>query len=194
MLRLRSGDEGRQLSGVAPAGGLLRGLRLIRLWLVVRLVLRAALVIRIRLLAAVRLGLLAWRVGLLLVVETLRRVETLLVAEIGLSRLLGLALHGLSQHRLALRRLAAVLVAVEALFGDCAGRGWRLIVGILRPELLLGGGDQTQIVFGVLEVVFGGDGVTGALGVAGKLQILFGNVVRSAADLHLGAVRFVDPG
>ena len=143
LLRLRSGDEGRQLSGIAAANRLLHRLRLIRLRLVVWLLLRLALVVRVLLVAAVGLRLLAGRIGLLLVVEVRLMVEALLAAEIRLHRLLGLPLHRLGRHRLALRRLAAVLVAVETFFGDRAGRRRRLIVGILRPELLLGGGNQT---------------------------------------------------
>ena len=90
--RLSTSDEGGQLANIPAAHGrLLRGLRLIRLRLIVRLVL-AALVIRR--LATVRLGLLARRVGRLLIVEILRRV--LLVAEIRLPLLRGLALRRLT--------------------------------------------------------------------------------------------------
>jgi hypothetical protein len=49
-------------------------------------------------------------------------------------------------------------------------------------------------MLGMLEIVFGGDRVAGALGIAGELQIFLGDVVRGAADLHLRPVRFVNPG
>ena len=75
-----------------------------------------------------------------------------------------------------------------------AGRRRRLVVGVLRPELLLRRGNHAQIVLGMLEMVFRRDRIAGALGVAGELQIFLGDVVSGSADLHLGAVQFVDPG
>ena len=47
-------------------------------------------------------------------------------------------------------------------------------------------------MLGVLKEIFGGDRVAGALGVAGELQVFFRDVMRGAADLHLGAIRFVN--
>src|SRR5260221_419695 len=85
LLRLRAGDEGRQLTGIGDRGGRLRLWRLellrrraVRLVLL-RLMLRAALImIRIRLLATVGLRLFARRIGRLLVVSVvLRTVEIL---------------------------------------------------------------------------------------------------------------------
>src|SRR5204862_2988328 len=73
LLRLRAGDEGRQLPGIGDRRGWLRRLELLRRRVVrlmlLRLMLRAALImIRIRLLAAVGLRLFARRIGRLLVV------------------------------------------------------------------------------------------------------------------------------
>ena len=61
------------------------------------------------------------------------------------------------------------------------------------PELLLRGGDQAEIVLGVLIVVFGGDRIAGGLRVARELDVFLGDVDGGAADLHVRAVRFVDP-
>src|SRR5882724_3397932 len=73
LLRLRAGDEGRQLAGIGGRGSRLR--RLLLLWwrairlVLLRVMLRAALImIRIRLLATVRLWLFARRIGRLLIV------------------------------------------------------------------------------------------------------------------------------
>ena len=97
--------------------------------------------------------------------------------------------------RLTLRRLAHVVVAivegvVAIAFARCR---WRLVVRILLAELLLRGGDQAEVVLGVLEVVLGGDRIAGGLRVAGELQILFGDVMGGTADFHLRSVRLVDP-
>jgi hypothetical protein len=154
LLRLRAGDEGRQLAGIGGSGSRLRRLllwrRAIRLVLL-RLMLRAALImIRIRLLATVRLWLFARRIRRLLVVGVvLRTVEILrlLVAEIRLTLC-----------RLILPRLTAVVVfAFEGFVTNLARSRRRLVVGILRPELFLRGGDHAQIVLGVLEVVLRGN-------------------------------------
>jgi len=48
-------------------------------------------------------------------------------------------------------------------------------------------------VLGVLEVVLGGDWIAGRLGVAGELKIFLGNVVCRSSDLHLWAIRLIDP-
>ena len=131
-------------------------------------------VLLLGLLAAVGLGLLA-RLILL----------RLLVAEVRLALHVRLTLHGLAH---------VVVVAVHLVVAIAFARRRRcLIVGVLLPELLLRRGDQAQIVLGVLEVVLGGDRIAGGLGVARKLQILLGDVVSGAADLHLRAVRLVNP-
>src|SRR5689334_20034586 len=106
LLRLRAGDEGRQLAGISDRGGRLR--RQLLLWrrairlVLLRVMLRAVLImVRIRLLATVRLWLLARRIRRLLVVGVvLRTVEILrlLVAEIRLP------LWRLGLHRLCLSR------------------------------------------------------------------------------------------
>ena len=58
----------------------------------------------------------------------------------------------------------------------------------------LGGGDQAEIVLGVLQVVFSRDRIAAGVGVARELQILLGDVMGVAADLHVRPVRFVRAG
>ena len=58
----------------------------------------------------------------------------------------------------------------------------------------LGGGDEAEIVLGVLQVVLGRDRIAAGVGVARELQILLGDVVGVAADLHVGPVRFIRTG
>ena len=87
-------------------------------------------------------------------------------------RLLMLAL--IVRLRLGRKRLAAcmrllVLSVVERVVGRIAAHLALLlrVIGLALPELLLSGGDQTKVVFGVLIVVFGGDRIAGTLRVAG---------------------------
>jgi hypothetical protein len=68
-----------------------------------------------------------------------------------------------------------------------------IVVGVLLTELFLRSGDQTEIMLGVLIVIFGGNRIAGTLRVTSKLNIFFRNVRGSAADLHIGAVRLIDP-
>ena len=150
-----------------------------RLWLLellwrLMLLLWAALLL-MRLLAAIRLRLLSRRIGRLLIAEIL------------------LTLRRLALHRLTLRRLTRVVVVEGFITVAFARRRRRLVEGVLLPELLLRRRDQAGIVLGVLEVVLGGDWIAGRLGVAGELKIFLGNVVCRSSDLHLWAIRLIDP-
>ncbi len=58
----------------------------------------------------------------------------------------------------------------------------------------LGGGDEAEIVLGVLQVVLGRDRIAAGVGIARELQVLLGDVVGVAADLHVGPVRFIRTG
>jgi len=151
----------------------------LRLWLLellwrLMLLLWAALLL-MRLLAAIRLRLLSRRIGRLLIAEIL------------------LTLRRLALHRLTLRRLTRVVVVEGFITVAFARRRRRLVEGVLLPELLLRRRDQAGIVLGVLEVVLGGDWIAGRLGVAGELKIFLGNVVCRSSDLHLWAIRLIDP-
>ncbi len=68
-----------------------------------------------------------------------------------------------------------------------------IVIGVLLAELFLRGGDQAEIMFGVLVVILGGHRIAGTLRVARELDVFFSNVVGGAADLHVGPVRFIDP-
>jgi hypothetical protein len=61
-------------------------------------------------------------------------------------------------------------------------------------HLRLRGGNDAVVMFGVLQIVFSYDAVAGALGITGELRIFFGDVLGSAADLHIGAGTVVGPG
>src|SRR5262249_50432422 len=66
-----------------------------------------------------------------------------------------------------------------------------LVVGLGLPELFLGGGDQAEIMFGVLIIVLGRYRIARALRIARKLQVFFGNLGRRTADFHVRSVGLV---
>ena len=49
-------------------------------------------------------------------------------------------------------------------------------------------------MLGVLVVVFGGDGIARGARIARQLDVFFGDMRGSAADLDVGPVGFIDPG
>lgn len=172
LLRLRAaaGDEGRQAVHI----GAFRRLR--ERLLLRRLVLRAVVLLlvarreRLRVARQIRLLLRLLRLRLL----RLRRVGLVLAEE----------------------RLAVVIV-VEVVSRALLLRGaglllLRVVVRVLLPELFLRGGDEAEIVLGVLIVIFSRDRVAGALRVARELDVFFCDVRGSAADFNVGPVRLVD--
>jgi hypothetical protein len=69
-----------------------------------------------------------------------------------------------------------------------------LVIGLALPVLLLRGGNQTEIVLGVLVVILGGDRIAGTLRIAGELQVLFGDVGGRAANFHIRSIGLVHAG
>jgi hypothetical protein len=63
-----------------------------------------------------------------------------------------------------------------------------IVVGVLLAELFLRGGNETEIMLGVLVVILGGNRIAGALSVTRKLDIFFRNVRSRAANFNVGAV------
>jgi hypothetical protein len=68
-----------------------------------------------------------------------------------------------------------------------------LKIGLVLTKLFLRGGDQAKIMFGVLIIIFGSDWISGALRIAGELEIFFGNVRSRAADFYVLAVGLIHP-
>jgi hypothetical protein len=64
-------------------------------------------------------------------------------------------------------------------------------IPILRLHLVLRGRDDTKIMLRVLEIAFGRDRITAALGIARQLKIAVRDVLRRTAHLHVGPVRLV---
>jgi hypothetical protein len=91
------------------------------------------------------------------------------------------------------KRLAdrGLVVAVVISFVVAALVAALLIIGLGLAKLLLGGGDQPEIMLGMLIIVFGRDGVAGTLRIACKLEIFLRDVGRRAADFHVRSVGLV---
>ena len=133
-------------------------------------------------LAGLLIGLLLWIM--------LRPIVHLLIARrkwLGIARQIRLLLgftRPVAWFVLTHERLGVIIVAVKALVAAllCATaralllRLLLIVVGVLLAELFLRGGDKTEIVFGMLVVIFGCYRVSGTLRVARELDIFFRNV------------------
>ena len=89
-----------------------------------------------------------------------------------------------TRHRLIVLELVETVFAAVTLGAE---------IGLGLTELLLCGGNQPEIMLRVLKVVFRRHRIPRRLGVASKLDILFGDMRRRSTDLHVRAVRLIDP-
>jgi hypothetical protein len=171
-LRLAAGDEGRQPFDVFVIGRLevlVPGLvMLLRLLMRLRVLLRLLVVLR------------------LLIVRRLVLLRLLLLA-----RIVGLLLR---RERLAAHGRLVIVAVVKRVVGVIAAL-LRLLLLIERrlglPKVFLRGGDQAEIMLGVLVVVFCRDRIAGALRIAGQLQVFLGNVRGIAPDLQVRSIGLV---
>src|SRR5260370_18426325 len=65
---------------------------------------------------------------------------------------------------------------------------------LVLTELFLGGGDQAEIMLGMLIVILGGYRIAGAARVPRQLHVLFRDVGCGTADLAVGSVGLEHPG
>lgn len=162
-LRLAAGDERRQALDVV----------------VLRTVMLAAMLgarlewLRLRLM----LRLLLLRLILLRLMILFARIERLLLARC--ERLTG-----------HLRLIVVAIVIAVVLHRPAR---LLLIIRLGLTQLFLRGGDQAEIVFGVLVVIFRGNRVAGTLGVARELQIFLRDMRSGAADFYILSVGLIDP-
>src|ERR1700733_489202 len=138
-------------------------LRLMLRLIVLRLVLLWLMLIVLRLMVLIVLR--------LLMVLLLARIEVLLLAR---------------RERFAdLRLIVAVVVAIVGRIVVYPATGLLLLViGIALAKLFLSGCDQA-------EIMFGGNPISGALRVAGELQIFFGDVRRRSTNFYVLPVGLV---
>jgi hypothetical protein len=66
-----------------------------------------------------------------------------------------------------------------------------LEIGLALAKLLLRRRDQTEVMLGVLIIIFGRDRVSGALRIASKLKIFFGDVGCRSPNFHVRSVGLV---
>jgi hypothetical protein len=166
LLRLTTaGDECRQAADLLSALATLIRLLLIRLRLMLRAVLHLLIARR------ERLGI-ARQIRLLL--RFTRSVARLVLAHEG---------------------LAVVIIAVKSLVGVLLAGGALLlllrllvVVWILLTELFLRGGNQAEIVLGMLVVVLGRNRIARTLRVARELDIFFRYMRSGAANFDVGSV------
>jgi hypothetical protein len=187
-----AGDERRQalaVTAVCYSGGLngrLVVLLRLMLWLLmlrlllVGLMLRPVLLVRLLIAPAVRLRI-ARRVGRLGVARRVWRQ----IAEVRL------ALHWLTLHRL-IRAVVAVIEIIVAVVGLRLA-ALRAIIRVLLAELFLRRGDQAQIMLGVLVIILGGYRVARGRRIARQLNVFLGDMGRRSPNLHVWAVRFINP-
>jgi hypothetical protein len=82
-----------------------------------------------------------------------------------------------------------VLVVIAVIAGIAAAIASLLLkIRLSLAELFLRGGDQAEIMFSVLIVVFGGDRIPRTLRIPGQLQIFLGDVGSRAPDFYVLAV------
>jgi hypothetical protein len=147
---------------------------LLRPWLKVLLLRRLLIILLLRILLRLRL-----RLRLLL------RIERLLLQ----CRRVWLAAYALLIVAVVVKRF---VTAVAARFTGLPLL-WLLLIErrLGLPQMLLRGGDQAEIVFGVLIVAFRGNRIAGTLRVSGELEIFLGDVGGVASNLHVRSVGLV---
>lgn len=187
--RLSAGDEGgqsRHLAGLGRAvlqragSVLLMRLVLLRVALLMRLVLLMRLML---LMGLVRLVLLMR----LLMVAVLKMLRFARQIRLRFAR---------AERSLALLAGSLIIVVVEHVVAR-AGRQlvFRTIeLRIVLPELLLRGGNQAIVMFGMLVIVFGRDRIAGGLRIARELNVFFRDVGRRPANFDIGTIRLINPG
>src|SRR5208283_5234607 len=101
--------------------------------------------------------------------------------EIRLLRRIGGWGKSLGERGEAVRHAREIVIVLEFL----------LLVGgaAIAAVLLLLRGDQPEIMFGVLQQILRHNNVAGRLGVTRELEIFLGDMLRRAADFHIGSVR-----
>ncbi len=66
-----------------------------------------------------------------------------------------------------------------------------LVIWLTLPELLLRRGDDPEIVFGVLIIIFGCNRIAGALCVTSELKVLFSDVRRGSANFYVRPIGLI---
>lgn len=103
---------------------------------------------------------------------------------------IGLILEALCRGGEAIRQAAQIIIVLFFEFR----RAFRAIIAHLGLLLSrLGGGDQAEIMFGMLEIILRHDRIARRLGITCELEIFLGHMMGGAANFHIGAVRLIGP-
>ena len=135
----------------------------------------------------IRTGMLRPRLKMLLLLLLLLVVLRLIV--VLFARIIGLRLARSERFAADLRLLA--LTFVVALVRAARLARLLLVIGLALPELLLRCGDETEIVLGVLVIIFRCNRIAGALRVTSELKVLFGDVGCGSANFYVRPVGLV---
>jgi hypothetical protein len=137
-----------------------------------------------------RTGMLWPRLKMLLM---LLRLIVLLIVVLLLARIIRLRLTW-REWLAADMRLVAIAVVV-ALLGPAHLAGLLLllllVIRLTLSELLLRRGDDPEIVFGVLIIIFGCNRIAGALCVTSELKVLFSDVRRGSANFYVRPIGLI---
>jgi hypothetical protein len=177
-------------------------LELLRLRLVLRLIMLRLIVLRLMLLRLVGLRLIIMLLIMLRLIMLLVMLWLIVLRLIGMLRLIVLLLARIERLRLARREWLAghgrlVVIIVVAVIGKIIARGAAGLLlgkGLTLTKLFLSGGDQAEIMLGVLIIILGGNRISGALCIAGKLEIFFGDVRRRSTNFYVLPIGLVHPG
>ncbi len=91
-----------------------------------------------------------------------------------------------------MRLIVAIVVVIVGKIVVHPAAGLLLLeIGLALAKLFLRGGDQAEIMFGVLIIILGGDRISGALRVAGELEIFFGDVGRRSPNFYVLSIGLV---
>jgi hypothetical protein len=142
----------------------------------------------------IRLRLLMLRLMLWLTVLRLVLLRLMMLLFAGIELLLLAGCERFAGHMRLIAIPVAITLVIAVIRRCIAARVARLLLEIrLRlAKLFLRRGDQTEVMFSVLIIIFGGNRISRALRVAGQLEIFFGDVGRRAADFYVLPVGFVN--
>jgi hypothetical protein len=117
--------------------------------------------------------------------------EATLLRRIGLlARAIRLVLEALGRGGEAIGQAAQIIIIILIEFRPAFGA----VIAHLRLLLRgLGGRDQAEIMFGMLEIALRHDGIARGLRVTGELEIFLSHMMGGAADFHIGAVGLIGP-
>jgi len=182
--RLPAGDERRQPLDIAIVirRDMLRPRLELRLWLMLRRLVLLRLVVLRLILRLVVLRLIIMLIMLRLIMLLFARIDSLRLAR--REWLAGQA------------RLIIVTVVITVIGRIIARAAAGLLLGkrLTLAKLFLRGGDQAEIMLGVLIIIFRGDRISGTLRIAGELEIFFGDVRRRSPNFYVLPIGLVHSG